>query len=138
MDTPQIRKKSIIKDNPIKILISFVTLVSMLVGSVLSVDSRYAKATDLAAFQVAENSALIQIQKNQDEIANQSMMENRRNIDMLSKRMIEDKIFDLQLIPANKRTDIDNARLDKYTRDLQDINNRLNSTSPQPAPNTTQ
>lgn len=88
-----------VKENPIKFTISVVTLITMLVGAVLSVDSRYAKASDFEKQQVS-----IQY-----------------SIDQLRKQSIDDKIFELELIPEKDRTQSDKARLEKYKRESKSI-----------------
>lgn len=102
-----------IKENPVKSVISLLTLVSMLIGGVLTVDSRYAKAADLENQQrVIENTA------------KQSKIDFNYSIDQLRKQTIEDKIFEIELIPESKRTDVDKARLEKFKRDSQTIDTR--------------
>lgn len=95
-----------VKENPIKSAISVVTLVAGLFGGVLSIDSRYAKAADIEQQQ-------------------QSIKDNAREtkfaIDQLRKQSIEDKIFEIELIPETSRVQIDRARLEKYKRDLRTL-----------------
>ena len=94
----------LLRENPIKSTISILTLVSMLVGGVISVDSRYAKAAEV-------------------EMQQQSIVkETKYAIDQLRKQSLEDKIFELELTPEDKRTQINKALLEKYKRDMQSIN----------------
>lgn len=98
-----------VKENPVKSAISIITLVAGLFGGVLAIDSRYAKAADISLQQ-------------------QALKENAREtkfaIDQLRKQSIEDKIFEIELIPENRRTHIDKARLEKYKRDSQNIDTK--------------
>lgn len=95
-----------ITENPIRSTISILTLLSMLAGGILSLDSRYAKADDL--------------NKQQQSIM-QGSMETKYAIDQLRKQSLEDKIFEIELIPEEKKTQSDRARLDKFKRDSQNI-----------------
>lgn len=97
---------SAIRENPIKSSISILTLVSMLIGTVLTVDSRYAKAADLHV---------------QQQSIEKGSRETKQAIDTLRKQTLEDKIFEIELIPDNKRSVSDIARLNKYKRDIQNI-----------------
>lgn len=95
-----------IKEHPIKVSMSILTLVSMFVGTVLAVDSRYAKAGDF---------------ERQQRYLEQSTLETKYAIDQLRKHNLIDKVFELELIPENKRTQVDKARLQKYRSDIRDI-----------------
>lgn len=107
---------TVLKDNPVKSAISVLTLVSMLVGTILTVDSRYAKAADL---------------QSQNRVIEQSSKETKYAIDQLRKQSLGDKIFELELIPETKRTTIEKARLEKAKRDMQDIDNKwLHNSAP--------
>lgn len=102
-----------IKENPVKSVISLITLISMLVGGVLSVDSRYAKAADLQNQQQSIEHAV-----------KQNKIEFNYSIDQLRKQSVEDKIFEIELIPENKRTQADKARLEKFKRETITIDNK--------------
>jgi len=73
-----------------------------LVGAVLFIDDRYAHAGDVKAMH---------------EVQLQAVRE-------LRKENLEDKVFELSLIPAAKRTDAQRAMLDRYKRQLQEIESR--------------
>lgn len=98
-----------VKENPIKSALSIFTLVSALFGGVLAIDSRYAKAEDIGVQQQA---------------IKENARETKFAIDQLRKQSIEDKIFEIELIPENRRTHIDKARLEKYKRDSQNIDTK--------------
>jgi hypothetical protein len=49
-------------------------------------------------------------------------LESQKSINNLRRQMLEDKIFEIQLIAPEKRSDADRARLDRYTRDLDAMN----------------
>lgn len=95
-----------LKENPIKSTISMLTLVSMLIGTAFTLDSRYAKAEDIA---------------NQKQYIEQNSKETKFAIDQLRKQSLEDKVFEIELIPENKRSQSEKARLEKYKRDMQNI-----------------
>lgn len=99
-----------VQEHPIKILASILTLVSMLVGGVLTIDSRYAKASDFEEQQQIIHDS-----------AKQNKIEFNYSIDQLRKQTLDDKIFEIELIPENKRTAVDKARLEKFKRDAQAI-----------------
>ena len=50
----------LLKENPVKSSISILTLVSMLVGAVITVDSRYVKADDLTSLKVYTEKLIVQ------------------------------------------------------------------------------
>ena len=94
------------KEHPIKYTISGITLLSMLIGGAFTIDSRYAKATDF---------------DKQQQLISEKTIEMRVAIDDLRKQTLVDKIFELELIDENKRTQADKARLQKYRQDIRDI-----------------
>lgn len=94
------------KEHPVKYAISLITLLSMFVGGVLAVDSRYAKAGDFE-----KQNAYIEGKTNEMKYA----------IDDSRKQMLIDKVFEIELIPDSKRTQVDRARLQKYKQDIRDI-----------------
>lgn len=94
------------KEHPIKYAVSFVTLLSMLIGGVLAVDSRYAKAGDFE-----KQNSYIEGKTNEMKYA----------IDESRKHMLIDKVFEIELIEEEKRTQVDRARLQKYKQDIRDI-----------------
>ena len=102
-----------IKEKPIAFAISSITLISMVIGGILTIDTRYAKAADIEAQQKVIEST-----------AKQNKIEFNYSIDQLRKQMIEDKIFELDLIGDKKRSQADNARLEKFKRDLNTIDNK--------------
>lgn len=115
-----------IKENPIKSLASLLTILSMLVGTVLTVDSRYAHADAVSKEQQTQRQVI-------EYTAKQNKVEFNYSIDQLRKQTLEDKIFEIELIPENKRTPVDKARLEKFKRDSQaiDIKWQNNKDKPQ-------
>lgn len=90
------------------------SIVSVTVGAVVSiisaafaVDQRYAHAEDVEKFKAEQNRAIVV----------QGQMQSQA-LDGLRRQMIEDKVFELELIPQNKRTVVDNAKLERYKRQL--------------------
>lgn len=50
--------------------------------------------------------------------------EIRYSADQLRKATLEDKIFDLTRIPENRRTNDQRAQLDRYNRQMNELNSR--------------
>lgn len=98
-----------LKENPIKTSISILTLVSMLIGTAFTLDSRYAKAEDIV---------------NQKHYIEQNSLETKFAIDQLRRQSLEDKVFEIELIPEAKRSQSDRARLEKYKRDMLNIDTK--------------
>ena len=100
-----------------KISVGFIsacfTAVAVFVGAVITIDSRYAHAGDFADLKIQQERA---IQTNRNEV--------RYAVDQLRKQTVEDKIFEIELVPVPKRSMADNARLEKFKRDVSDINQR--------------
>ncbi len=90
-----------------KILGGTITTLGIIAGAVLSIDSRYVHADDLTQFKQEHARGIQQLGS-----------DSQVQVNDLRRQMLEDKIFEIQLIPPNKRTDSDRARLDKYTRDI--------------------
>jgi hypothetical protein len=105
--------KQVIEDNLLKIITGSIGALSIILGAAFTIDSRYVHAGDLAELK-KEHSRAIQ----------QQTVDNQVSVNELRKQMLEDKIFEIQLIPPQKRSDADRARLDKYTRDLDGISKR--------------
>ena len=100
----------LLKENPVKSSISILTLVSMLVGAVITVDSRYVKADDLTSLKVYTEKLIVQ----QGE-------QIQSNVNSLRKQMLEEKLYDLESVHPKRRSSADNARIEKYKRDLRDL-----------------
>jgi len=100
----------LLKENPVKSSISILTLVSMLVGAVITVDSRYVKADDLTSLKVYNEKLVVQ----QGE-------QIQSNVNSLRKQMLEEKLYDLESVHPKRRSSADNARIEKYKRDLRDL-----------------
>lgn len=90
------------------------TTISWIVGAVISIvstafaiDQRYAHAEDVEKFKTEQSQAIVV----QGQLQTQAL-------DMFRRQMLEDKIFELELIPQNKRTVVDNAKLERYKRQL--------------------
>ena len=88
------------------ILATLVT-VGVLAGMVIGVDTRYAKAENVSR----------QIQR------------LNTNVEMLGhatrKANLEDKLFELQQKPPAHRTPRDQALIDRYSRELDDVNRKI-------------
>lgn len=90
-----------------------IVALTVIVTTVVTFDTRYVHAGDLTEFK-AEHTRAIQMQSIQSQAA----------INDLRRQTLEDKIFEIQLIPPARRSDVDRARLDKYTRDLENTKTR--------------
>lgn len=102
--------KQLIEDNLLKIITGSIGALSIILGAAFTIDSRYVHAGDL-----------VQMKQAQDKQFRQQSLESQVTVNELRKQMLEDKVFEIQLIPPQKRTDVDRARLDKYMRDLDSI-----------------
>lgn len=51
-------------------------------------------------------------------------IEIRYSVDQLRKQTLEDKIYELTLVPETKRSNEQRALLDRYLRQLQELNTR--------------
>lgn len=91
------------------------TTISWVAGAVISIvstafaiDQRYAHAEEVEKFKTEQSRAIVV----QGQLQTQAL-------DMFRRQMLEDKIFELELIPPNKRSQIENAKLERYKRQLQ-------------------
>lgn len=98
-----------VRENPIKSTVSALTLAIGLFAGVISIDSRYAKAEDF---------------NKQQQALQQNAKDTAFAIDQLRKQSIEDKIFEIELLPEDKRSQYDKARLEKYHRDIKTIDQK--------------
>jgi hypothetical protein len=103
-----------VKENPLTALSGTVGTLAVIVGAVLAVDARYVKAGEIQEFKVEHTRSISQLG-----------IDTQTQINMLRKQQLEDKVFELQLIPPQRRSDVDRARLDKYQRDLEDITRQI-------------
>lgn len=105
--------KSSENSNPLKIfsnlgwVLSSISGVGVIIGAFLTIDSRYAQASDVKE--------LVQAHK---EFAQQITKEQKNSINLIRKQMLEDKIFEKSLIPNEKRTQTDRALLERYKEEL--------------------
>lgn len=95
--------------NVFKLIAGAISLVTVVISTAFAVDGRYARVADLTEFKQEQNQAIIR----QGEA-------NKAAVNNLRRQMIEDKIFEIELINPAKRTDYDRAKLDKYKRDLKE------------------
>lgn len=90
-----------------------VASVAIFAGAVLSFDQTYARAADVEQMRV-EVTTNIQ----------QARVEARYSVDQLRKMTLEDKVYELNLVPFAKRTDAQRALLDRYLRQMRELNER--------------
>lgn len=107
------------KNTVLKYLIYLFTFTGTIIGSFLTVDSRYAHSDEVSKLKTEQQQVIIQ---NRYDLLQSS--------NLIRKQMLEDKIFDLQLIPEKDRTQYDKAKLNKYQSDIKDINDQLNQQPP--------
>jgi len=88
---------------------SIITALSIIVGAVLTIESRYVRADE---YHFAQASTELKI----EEQAHQQR-----------KWLLEDRIQDIEIKQPNVRTDIDNARLERYKRELGDTERAIRS-----------
>lgn len=92
------------------LVFSLFTGLTTIVGAVFAVDSAFVRAADFVQFKT-ETARAIQ----------QQGYDNQISVNILRKQQLEDKIFEIQLVLPEKRSQMDRARLEKYQRDLQEI-----------------
>lgn len=86
----------------LKTIAGIVGSMSILVGAIFTIDTRYVHA---------------------DEFKKQ-MFAVKDSIADLRRARLEDEVFKIELIPQNKRTDADKALLDRYKRQIREIDFR--------------
>ena len=97
------------------------TMAGTLVGSYIYIDGRYAHADDL-------DTKIKQVLLPQAKlIADQTRSQTRLSVDGLRKQLLEDKVFELTLVPPDKRSDAQRALLDRYRTQVQEISARMNT-----------
>ena len=82
------------------ILSTIVTIISLSIGGIVWADSRYAKNEDVQKL----------------------MIEQRKQFVELKRSTIDDRLFELQLIPVEQRTALDHAKIERYKRKLEEMN----------------
>ena len=103
-----------LKDNPLTSFISVATTIATIIGAFLMVDGRYAHSDELS-----------KLKEEQQQVIRQNRVDLQQSSLHIRKQLIEDKVFELELIPDTKRSQYDAARLSKYKRDLDDIDTSL-------------
>lgn len=99
---------------PTKLLnVQFVLGVLLFIGSVfaaaLYADDRYAKSAELRQFIAS------------------TKKDTTRAADILRKQLIEDKVFELDLVPDVQKTDIQRAMANRAKTQLQDVQMRISN-----------
>lgn len=96
-----------IRNNPIKTLLSIVALISGIVTSVITVDSRYVHADELDDFKIEMN---------------QKFEKTDKSISNIRRQQLQDKIFELNFLDqSGQARPIDKALLDRYRNELQEL-----------------
>jgi hypothetical protein len=85
----------------ITIMSSVVSIVTMSVGLLLFADGRYASANELEELREEQHSAFVDMRM----------------------RSIEDELFDLQSVPDAQRTPLGRAKVERYLRELRELQN---------------
>lgn len=97
-----------------QVSIQFIIGILMFIGSVfaaaLFADDRYAKAQELRQFISA------------------TKKDATRAADILRKQMLEDKIFELDLVPDSQKSDVQRAMANRSKTQLQDVQSRISTT----------
>ena len=95
-------------ENPVKLAVSAISAASVIVGSVLYIDDRYAHASDV----LTEVGSL----KNQQK---QIIQQERLAINRLRREQLEDKVFELTL--KQHPTATDKALMEHYNTQMRDL-----------------
>lgn len=96
----------------LKWLAGVVTALTIILGAAFTIDARYAHADDV-----------------QKQITNMTTQTSYA-ADSLRKQMLEDKIFEIQLIPEKQRSDVQRAILDRYESQSKAIDQRWSRALP--------
>ncbi len=95
------------------------TAIGTIIGVFLTVDTRYAHSDEVT-----------KLKKEQQQVIKQNRYDLSQSTNLLRKQSLEDKIFDIELIPNSTRSQYDKARLEKYKSDLNEVNQILRQPSP--------
>lgn len=90
-----------------KVSVGVIMFAASCVGAGLYADDRYAKSSDLKAFITS------------------SKKEVRMASYFIRKQDLEDKVFELDLIPENKKTDMQRAMMNRNKAQLQEVNQKI-------------
>lgn len=104
--------------------------VTTAIGGVFFLDQRYAHAQELQSIKTESDAKLQSVKIDSEAKLRQVRVERRTQLQQLQvenrglrQSMIEDKVFELELKP--KRTQADEAQLNRYRRQLQVIDNEI-------------
>jgi len=95
----------------IKTIIGVIVFTGASISAGLFADDRYAKTEDLQKYMIFSSHQMAQA------------------ANILRKQMLEDKIFELDLIPDNQKTDVQRAMVNRNRTQLQDIQAQITSES---------
>ena len=97
-----------LRDNvSVKVVIGVLLFAGSCVAAALYADDRYAKSQDLKKF------------------ISMSRQDANSAADLLRKQMLEDRAFELDLIPDASKTDVQRALANRNKAQLQDVQNRI-------------
>jgi hypothetical protein len=99
---PKIDKESVIKS-----IIAILVFSGSCISVGLYADDRYVKRNEFLTFIMQSDKAVPMA------------------ADILRKQLLEDKIFELDLVPDNQKTDIQRAMANRARAQLQDVQNRV-------------
>jgi hypothetical protein len=91
-----------------KIVVSIMMFMGAIVSAALYADDRYAHQATLSVY------------------IEDAKIETRMAADVLRKQLLEDKVYEFDLIPDDKKTDNQRALSNRYRTQLQDVQNRIN------------
>lgn len=91
----------------IKLVIGLLLFAGSCVAAALYADDRYAKSQDLKKF------------------ISMSRQDSNSAADLLRKQMLEDRAFELDLVPDANKTDVQRALANRNKAQLQDVQNRI-------------
>ena len=93
-------------------LASLITSIASILGAAFYIDSRYAHADEVKTMS-----------QRQDQWSQHIIYQQNKAIDNLRKQNIEDKLFELE--QKSKPSNVDKALIQRYERELDEINTRL-------------
>jgi hypothetical protein len=95
------------RENDVVTIMQWITRIGATVAAVGIIGGAVAWAADTRYAQKTEVRAVVQ-----------------EATDGLRKSTLEDKIFELNLVPPDKRTDVQRALLDRYVREIEELRSR--------------
>lgn len=122
MMTIQIPDK--IKDNPWTTAGAILGVIVSLVSTIFALDSRYIHAADFNQKEYVKTADFEQLKQSQQQGVDKTVMIIMYSSDQTRKKIILEKIEDIQDVPEKERTQRDRSRLESLKLELDEINKK--------------